>query len=386
MTNILILHVEAGLGHRKVAEAIAEELRARNKPGVPPNVSVEVMDALEKTPASFRNFYPKLYFQLVTRAPWIWGFFFFFTNLPWVYFLIAPLRSLWNQIQSRELEAYLGKRRFDFILFTHFFPAQVCGRIKKKGHTNATLITVVTDVIPHAVWQNPGSDFYWVMANESKQVLLKRGVREEQIYPEGIPVASIFSKQEDDEALREKFGLEKERFTLLFTGGSFGIGPTKAILESLNTPNVNQKIQAIVVCGNNQKLFETLNKRRFRFPIFLFGFINNMHEIMSCSDLILAKSGGATMCESLNKNIPMVIMEPIPGQESYNAKWLVNHGAAFQIRSVGEIKELLLQILENRHMLKNTHLAITKISKPNAVSDIANFILLKAKYRKEQRL
>ncbi len=369
MTKILILYVDAGQGHRKVAEAVAEELKSRNTS----ELQVEVSDALEKTNWLFRCSYPVIYHRLVVWAPWLWGFFYYFTNLSVVYFLIAPLRSFWNWIQSGKLRRYLTKERFNYIVFTHFFPAEVCATAKKKGLIDSKLITIVTDVIPHAVWQNSGTDFYWVMASESAEVLLRNGITPTQIHPNGIPVSSEFLEKVDVSALKNNFGLKPNRLTVLFTSGSFGIGPTETVLDSFE--NLRDKIQALVVCGKNQTLFETLNRKRFPFPVVLFGFVDNMHELMSVADLLVAKPGGATTCESLAKKLPMVIMSPIPGQESYNAKWLVSRGAAFQIKDPGEIKDIVSKIVNQPHTLDAMKQAIERIAKPQAASDIANFIL-----------
>src|SRR3989338_2049438 len=128
MTKILILHVEAGYGHRKVAEALAEEFQSQRDP----ELYVEVLDALKKTNRSFENFYTRFYYSTVRWVPWLWSFFYFLTDWPFLYLLIRPIRSAGNQFYSKPLQAYLEKEKFDFIIFTHFFPAEVCATLKRK--------------------------------------------------------------------------------------------------------------------------------------------------------------------------------------------------------------------------------------------------------------
>ena len=369
MAKVLILYVEAGHGHRKVAEAVGKELRARNVPGL----HVEVSNALEKTRSLFRKSYPVVYHRLVVWIPWLWGFFYYLTDLAFIYSLLAPLRSLWNWFQSEKLRNYLETEQFDIILFTHFFPAEVAATVKRKGLITAKLITIVTDVMPHSVWQNPGTDFYWVMAEESSNILLKHSVSKNQIYAKGIPVSSEFLKEERVASLKNKFGLQPNRLTILFTSGSFGIGPTEVALDSFE--NLGDQVQALVICGKNKVLFATLSHRHFSFPVVLFGFVDNMHEMMSVADILIAKSGGATMCESLVKKLPMIITSPIPGQESYNAKWLLNYKAAFQIKNPIEIKSVISKITNQPDLLKATRQSIESIAKPHATNDLANFVL-----------
>lgn len=371
MKKILILHIAAGHGHTKAAEAIAEAFQAKNDS----NVQVEIFDALEKTNPLFRRSYSQIYFKMVRWAAWFWGFFYFLTNVRFVYFFLAPLRFFWNRLQAKSLLDYLRKESFDVILFTHFLPAELCASAKGQGLLQSKLITVVTDVIPHAVWINPGTDFYWVMAEESIKTLVDRGVARERIHIGGIPISERFIKTSESQvaSFRNQFGLKPDRTTLLFTSGSFGIGPTEAILHSLQ--EIGDRIQVLVVCGRNKTLYEVLNKKRYTFPITLFGFVDNMHEIMSVTDLMIAKPGGITMCESLAKGIPIIIMSPIPGQETYNAEWLLRRRAAFQIKTFSEIKEIVLKLSQDSSFRETIRNSIAKIAKPYAARDIVDFAL-----------
>lgn len=369
MAKILILYVQAGHGHRKVAEAVGHELRSRNVAGL----HIEVADALQYTNRLFQKSYPQIYYKMVLWLPWLWGAFFFLTDFRRVYFFVRPLRTLWNRLQSKRLRDYLKQGKFDVILFTHFFPAEVCATAKRKGEIHSKLVTIVTDVIPHAVWENPGTDYYWVMAEESRNALEKKWVRKEQIITGGIPTSPEFLRTVDRQALAQKLELKSDRLTVLFTSGSFGIGPTEGLLNAMET--FRNGVQAIVVCGQNQTLLETLKKRTFSFPVVLFGFIDNMHEIMSVSNLMIAKPGGSTMCESLVKGLPMIIVNPIPGQETYNAKWLLNHRATFQPKTSGEIEKILAQIVNHQEILVSTQKAVKEIAKPEAGKKLADFVL-----------
>ncbi|OGW77019.1 MAG: hypothetical protein A3J52_00170 [Omnitrophica bacterium RIFCSPHIGHO2_02_FULL_49_9] len=369
MTKILILYSNAGHGHRKVAETIAKELKRT----APQDASIEIFDSLDKSNALFRHFYPRSYFALVRWAPWLWGFFFYLTDLPFVYALIQPLRSFWNTLQSRSLRSYLKQKNYDFIVFTHFFPAEVCATLKKKRRLKSTLITVVTDVIPHRVWQNPGTDFYWVMAEESKTILLANGIREDSIRIGGIPVDRVFQTSFDRANLKKKFNLDPDRFTILFSSGSFGLGKTEAILNSLD--QVEKPVQAIVVCGNNKKLFETLKCKTHSFPIYSFEFIDFMHELMAVSDVLIAKAGGSTTSESLAMNLPMVITDSIPGQEMGNTNWLISRRVAFKLRKPAEAHDLVNRFISEPDLIKHVKGQISEVARPEAAKSLAEFIL-----------
>lgn len=369
MTEVLVLYTTAGHGHRKVAESIAEELRMANLK----QFSIEVLDALDKTNPVFRFCYPRLYYWLILWMPWLWGIFFYVTDLPWLYALIKPIRSGWNTMQSVLLRAYLKKKNFDFIVSTHFFPAQVAGRLKKIGDIRSTLITVVTDVIPHRVWQNPGTDVYWVMAEESQEVLIAQGSDRKQIMIGGIPISRQFLTPYDRSSLQRKFGLDPDRFTILFSSGSFGLGPTEAILNSLS--RLRRPIQTVIVCGYNDDLYQDLNEKRYPFPTVLFGFVDNMPELMTVADVLIAKPGGATTCESLAMGLPMVITDSIPGQEAGNARWLLSRNAAFELKRVDHAADVLDRILQDPAALLRMKEQVLLAGKRNAARDLMNYIV-----------
>ena len=50
-------------------------------------------------------------------------------------------------------------------------------------------------------------------------------------------------------------------------------------------------------------------------------FTNQVPELMSISDLVVTKPGGLTTSESLASHLPMLIINPIPGQEEENAEF-----------------------------------------------------------------
>ena len=373
MAKVLFLYVDAGYGHRKVAEAVYRELVSRNSP----NLEIEIFDALKKTNFLFGRSYAGAYYRMVVHASWLWGFFFSLTNSAFLYALISPLRTIWNWFQSFKLRNYIEQGNYDVIIFTHFFPAEVCATLKRRGRIHSKLITIVTDVIPHRVWINPGTDLYWVMARESSNILADYHVGPSQVQVKGIPISSDFIKPIDRLKIRKKLDLDENKLTILFTSGSFGIGPTEEALDSFS--DLKDLIQVIVVCGQNKILLHALNKRKFVFPVRLFGFVDNMYELMSASDLLIAKPGGATTCESLVKRLPMIITSAIPGQETENAKWLVSHQAALQINDPSEIKGTIARIIKDPNLLESLRSAIKTIAKPEATKELADLILSSTK-------
>ncbi len=375
--QVAILHASAGAGHQKAAESIHEALKAS---GVSES-NLLLRDALDDTPPWFKKIYTSVYFNSVKYTPGLWGASYDLAEHPFVYRnLIKPVRTILNSGVGRSLAERMKNENPKVILFTHFLAPELLGRLKTRGEISSHLISVVTDFVPHAFWINPGTDHYWVMSEEGKEILEKQGVPPSKITAGGIPIAACFKPQGKKKEVRRKEGLSEDRFTVLLTSGSFGLGPTVDVLEAL--ASFGERIQAIVVSGLNKDLLRTLEAKQFPFRTKLYGFVSHMDELMEASDLIIAKPGGITTSESLAKGVPMVVMDPIPGQEMGNARILKERNAAFFLGKPADIQVIVKGILDYPEVLAEKKHEIERLAKPNSSADLASFVLNQIKIKK----
>jgi len=362
----------AGQGHKKAADYLRAELeRRKREQGL--DLDVKCVDLFEKTPSFFVKTYPVSYEFLVSKIPWLWGFSYLLTNIKWIARLGAPLRRLYNKLNSRELERFLIAENADVLLFTHFFPPEVSTSLKRRGKIRSRIVTVITDFFPHSTWIKKGTDHFVVMTEESRQAVAAWGISPEIIHALGIPVGDKFRSIEDKYALRQKLGIQTGRFTILMTSGSFGIGPFEKVLKYLEA--LRDKIQVIIVCGKNSNLFTALSQRSFSYPVKVMGFIDNMDELMNAADVIIAKSGGITTCESLAKMVPLIISGAIPGQETGNANYLVAHDCAFKLSKPREVCRIIGPLLDDPEILRRKVSNIMNVRKPEATKQIVDLVL-----------
>ena len=158
-----------------------------------------------------------------------------------------------------------------------------------------------------------------------------------------------------------------------------GIGKATT-LEVLNTLSSNFKeYQIIAVSGQNKDMYENFKKivknTDREDSIKVLEFTDKIPELMNISSLVITKPGGLTTTESLASNLPMIIINPIPGQEEENAEFLENNGVGIWIKKNDNIKEKLESILCNstklNEMLENTK----KLAKPHSTENICKIIL-----------
>ena len=133
-------------------------------------------------------------------------------------------------------------------------------------------------------------------------------------------------------------------------GGGQGLGPMKEAVKSL--VRLERPLQLIVICGTNVKLVNWIKKiqRKTTKKIIFYDYASNVDELMEVSTLIVSKPGGMTTSECLAKGLPMVIVDPIPGQEERNSQFLVNQGIAIRVddkRHIAREIDVLLIIQSN---------------------------------------
>ena len=368
--KILILYASAGHGHEKAAKAIFEALQKEASP----HIELRIEDTLAHVPKYFGGPYRDIYLFMIAKAPWLWGAFYYLIDNIWIYRLIFPLRYLHNRLFCGPLERFIQNESPDVVVCAHFMGSEVSGYLKQKGRLSARLVTLITDYLPHPIWLSAKTDYYLGAIADTGKQLEKWGVPKDRIRTFGIPVEGKFSQAIDRQALKQAMGLNNGSLTALLTSGGAGIGSTEAIVAQLTEQPY--AINLMVICGTNKALLDRLSAltKLGQLKLKLFGFVNNMHELMEASDLVIGKSGGLTVTESLVKQRPMIVIRPIPGQESRNADCLKRYDAGYVAHSVEQVIQTLSHIVKHPEELSGRTLNAGRLASPASARQIATFI------------
>ena len=240
----------------------------------------------------------------------------------------------------------------------------------------------MTDYAPHDQWlvMNEYIDYFFVSHDAMKQELIGLGVDEKKIHATGIPVSQRFLKEYNKSDIIKEFELSNDKKTILFFGGGqFGLGKgnTLKIFEALVKCSAN--IQIVAISGKNQKMKESFenivssyNKKN---TIKILEFTNKVPELMSISTLIITKPGGLTTTESLVSGLPIVVINPIPGQEESNAKYLEDNKVAIWLKDTDNAESILNDLLNDELKLDDMHVHSMLLAKPNSTKDICKTLL-----------
>jgi len=367
--RVLVLSASAGAGHLRAAEAIEKAIHSRGVAS-----EVQHLDVLKYTNKVFRHLYSKAYIDLVNSAPEVLG---------WLYDHLDdpakndPIRLAFDRLNANPFIRFLERYQPDVAISTHFLPSGIISSLKAEDKVKVLNAVVVTDFDVHAMWLCTHVEQYFVAMEETKVHLRALGVPESLITISGIPIDPVFAESKDKRAMRRKHGLDQDRFTILVSAGGFGVGPVGHLMQAL--AQLSHPARVVMVCGRNEalkaELAMTIKKftRQSVVSFTLLGFTNEMDELMAAADLYVGKPGGLTTSEALSKRLPMVVINPIPGQEERNSDHLLEQGVAircnnlpalaFKIDALVDTPGKLVRMSENARLMGKPAAAFTVVDR-----------------------
>ena len=223
--KVLILSASVGAGHLRAAEALEKAFKQQSAAEEIKNV-----DVLDYTNPLFRRLYGKAYLDMVNKMPEVLGWMYDSFDKPWQN---ERRRLALDRLNTLPFIKLLKEEKPDIAVCTHFLPAEIISWLKAKEQISCPQAIVVTDFDAHALWLCHHFEQYFVALDETKIHLEKLGIPAEKITVSGIPIDPIFAEKKDKSKMREKYGLEKDKLTILVSAGGFGVGNIENLLIAL---------------------------------------------------------------------------------------------------------------------------------------------------------
>ena len=368
MARVLILHASVGSGHKRAGEALAAAF-ARRQPG-----QVELADVLDYANPLFRQAYARSYVQMTDKLPALWSYVYEQTDRD-IFRYTSEIRALADSINAWGLRRLLRSYAPELIVCTHFLPVEVLSARKARASLQQPLYCVLTDYAAHAFWAYRNVDGYFVATEQTRRQLTERGVPPELIRVTGIPVDLGLTQPKQKAAMRAAHGLPEDGHIITLFGGGLDSRHVRSMAEGLLGSGLRGVL--VIVAGRNRGLQAELSdlKSSAQLQLRTLGFIDYVDDLVVASDVVVTKGGGLTVSEVLGRATPMVIIEPIPGQEESNADYLVAMGAAISIRLPEHVAFAVVQLLNDPARLEQMRETAGRAARPRAALDIVEAIL-----------
>lgn len=373
MEKILILYGSYGGGHKSAANAIKKYIENNYK-----NFSVEMVDCIEYINKKLNKLTTGAYNKMAKSAPGLWKKVYFNSEKGF----LSKISNGINALMAKKLLHLIEKENPSIIISTHPFSTQMCGILKRKGKINCKVATILTDFQIHNQWLQESKyiDKYFVSHSGMKKAMEEKNIDGAKIFVTGIPISEAFSKDFDKQEILKEFGLEENKKTILFFGGgAMGLGKERTC-EILKVLAEDFKdVQIVAISGKNESMnleFKNIVKDSKSVDrIKVLEYTNQVPELMSISNVVITKPGGLTSTESIVSNLPIIIINPIPGQEEQNAEFLEEKQIGVWLKEQDNIKEVLASVINSNEKLEQMRNNLKGFGNKQSTKDICEEIL-----------
>jgi processive 1,2-diacylglycerol beta-glucosyltransferase len=363
--RILILSASVGSGHIRAGKAVELALA-----GLLPEATIAHVDVLDLTNSAFRKAYGAGYFRAARSAPRLVGWMYDFLDEPDAHGMATATRQFFERINFTRLSRLLTEQHWDLAICTHFLPEAFIARMRRRDIVHFPQVVVVTDFDVHGLWVNRPCEKFFVATDECRANIAQGGDGND-ISVTGIPIDPVFSEPLDRIAPIRQLELNTDRPIVLQLAAGFSLSSVERIHRAIL--QIPRPLQIVVVAGRNAEAADAVKSidhdpRHIRR---IFGFTNRMHELLRAADFAITKPGGLTTAESLASGCPMVIAEPIPGQEDRNADFLLENNCAVKVNNLYALNLKLKSLLDDPGRLATMRCNALRCARPHAALDVA---------------
>jgi processive 1,2-diacylglycerol beta-glucosyltransferase len=372
--RILILSLPHGAAHQRAAKALQQAFAALR-----PDARVEVIDTLQHCTAWFRAYYNS---YLIPLAIW---------------------PGLWRWIESRQHQSestgpgwvyrrgaqplfrYLRDFAPNMVIATEVGTCELAAMHKRESQANFLLVGLELMDFNRA-WIQPEVDLFLTTHVDLAAELVAEGADAAKVVTTGQPIDPAFASLPDRRTARAKLGIKQDALQLLVLFGGTGHGNPQRILAEIE--KMHHPLEIVLVTGRNRRLEKRLRKRYGSLPhVRVLGWVDNMHEWMVTSDLMISKPGGGTLTEGFACGLPMLAFDPLPGNEERTCRWIEKWGAGIWIKRPQELAPKIESLLAVPAPLAALRHKAGELARPYAARDgaLATLELLSRKVQGARR-
>lgn len=282
--------------------------------------------------------------------------------------LVQGLLGLIYSIMASRLKKFVQDSAPDFLIATQMYPNALLARSIEKKIITQPVIGVLTDYGVHGVWVRNSTQLYCVGHEEVAESLRRQGVAPNRIRVTGIPVMPAFANIPTQIKTRAVLGLAQAP-TVLITGGQCGIGVIDVVKRLLR--DEHHQYQVLVTAGSNAVDMGVLQQLARECPnrFHLFGWREDMSDLLCAADVVVGKPGGLTLSEALACGRPFIATCCLGGQEKHNVQFLQAKGAGLQVE-LQQLPELLSALFTSPERLQKMKENAQQLGRPNAAQAV----------------
>ena len=376
--KVLIMSCSTGEGHNSAARAIKEEFDARG-----------IENAL-KDPVSFggksaQHAVASGYNNIIRISPPVFGAIYKLGALYYSTGITSPIYAA-NASYSRALYDYVCEGGFDAIVSSHLYGMEATAAMRKRFGLNIPSYGVLTDYTVIPFFTEPELDGYFIPHEEIRPQMKAHGVPDEKVFATGIPVSRRFYSRIPMDEARAKLGISQERKMMLVMSGGVGGGNLPGLCDAL-AKAADASTDIYVMTGRNERMRNYLNDRyRYDPRIRSVAFTREVNLYMNAANVLLSKPGGLSSTEAASANVPLIHINTIPGCETCNVQFFLEHGMALPAKNVSDAARLAVRLAGDDKAAEAMRQRQRDTIDPRAAESIVDIMLAQAQEREQKKV
>lgn len=341
--RVMILSAQMGEGHNAAAAALSEVIDE-----LWPGCQVERLDTIELRGRRFARAARWAYSAQLTLVPWSYQIFYdALSRYDWV---AALAKAAVATFFGRRLEAIAARRGDDLLISTYPFGSAAMDWLRANRGMTTPTVTYIPAFHVHPLWAYPGVDLHFVMYDTAAADARTAGF-EKTMRLGAPPVRQGFGDGSKAEA-RAALGIPPERFVVLVTGGAWGLGHIADGVEAL--VHSRPPVHVLAVCGKNAGLSARLGANRASTGdrLRVFGYVDNMPELMSAADVVVTNGAGVTVLEALRTPRPVIAFSPLVGHGRAATSEMVRRDLALVADDVAGLVNQIRRLVTDETLLR----------------------------------
>jgi processive 1,2-diacylglycerol beta-glucosyltransferase len=353
---ILILTAGYGEGHNAAAQGLLAAFQQRG-------CTAEIVDAFALGGGSTYQQSRRWYLEVINRAPKLWAFLFGLIDrwplARWSLPFLGTVKTALAEVLEREKPFAVAS----------VYPAYpyLLEKIYGSGPMPFFLHTIVTDSITiNSVWFRCRSDSFVVANEDTARVMVGAGVPQEKVRVLGFPVRPRFAFS----TVQRAHPWEVRPRVLYMVNAGKELAP--AIVARLLECGV---VDLTVTVGRDEELRGRVMEAAAGRHLEVYGWTDEMPELMMSHHVLIGKAGGATVQETIASRTPMVITQIVPGQEEGNARLLIENACGSLCETPEAIARQVASLFESGGALwRLWEQNIARLSRPDAALRVAELL------------
>lgn len=367
----MLVYLKTGGGHIAPAKAIANYMNKY----LSDSTETVLVDGLTEAPEYVRYTIEDGYRILQAKAKWFFEFIYASNK-------IYPFGNITSLVVSLYLKKYLKKvieqEKPDVIVSLHFLTIKPISNVIKKINPAIRFHTLVTDpYTAHPIWFFVKKQNFILFSEKlGKKVKKKLPGSSVNVFP--FVVDEKFSRRLNEEKIfrvKSEMNLLPEKKVILILGGGDGIPKGEIILKKLIKRKTDASI--VMICGRNEELCKTcedISRKNEDIIIKIYGFVNNVYELINISDVVITKCGASTIMEILLLGKIPVVNDYIWEQEKGNVDFIIENEIGIYEPKIKKLTKKVQKLLKDGKFKKKFERNLEEYNMRNGLPEVVQFL------------